>query len=970
MALLEGACSSLSGTCIKVAKVAVNPKTNMKRKFSFYKGPVQLPTRKKVNTMAANPQSIPEGWDKDTPTTESQHSGELPYFRSVDEVSDFLAEGTAQDAAQDVPRSATGVVNEAGEIVDDSGNTVGKLAESQDPKELVGNTVNETGDVVSSAGDVLGKASLDNVTGGDYTTEAQDDQQEGQQKQGWFGKAAKGVSSTLGSFGGRSNAGSQKAESNAGVEDTPGTDDVQGAADQAKSGAEETADDAQKQGEEATEEAKDKAEDTTDEAKAGAEGTADDAQKQADETTEGAKDGAEETAEDVQKQGEETAEDAQNKGEEVGEDAQKQGEEATDEAKAQCQDAQKQGEEATDEAKAQCQDAQKQGEDVAEEGQDKAEDATDQAKDKAEDATDEAKDKTDEGGIALEDKEGEQAEGEDAEKKEGEEGEEGEQVDYTVLENGTVNKAGNIVSEAGKVVGRLVEGDAKQLQGKKVDKDGNVWNESGKIVGKGEPLSESERGSSKDYAPFENFPDAVVEGDGSVTSDGKRVGTVVEGDAKRLKGSKVDEDGDILDRNGNVVGKAEAWDEPEEVQEEEPDRSILAGKRVNKAGNVVDQNGAIFGKVVEGNVSSMNGRMCDKNGNIMSESGDVLGKAEVVPEGEREGSKEGPFADLEGLTVAKDGKVVTASGDVVGRLTSGDPKTLFGRSVDQDGDVVDKNGNVLAKAERWEEPEEEKKQGPMAGRKVNREGNVVDEDGNIIGKLTSGDITTCAGKEIDDDGDVINSKGNTVGHVALLEDIPPEPEPEETEEQKKEREQAENDKKLAAQLGYSIEQSLDKIKPILKMITNKIDNAERQPKEELDEEQLVKEVKPLIEEGGKILTETNGIIRGMDPDGRIQRNAKHKSSTKEASPEEHHLAEQLKEVSHIDALEVNSQANLTSSPVVSLKLSTTPSARSRVCLTPRRSSTLSGVFSWSLWDRSLLPSVSCLTVFSALSADC
>ena len=881
LALLEGACSRLSGRCIKVAKVAVNPKTNMKRKFSFYKGPVQLPTRKKVNTMAANPQSIPEGWDKDTPTTESQHSGELPYFRSVDEVSDFLAEGTAQDAAQDVPRSATGVVNEAGEIVDDSGNTVGKLAESQDPKELVGNTVNETGDVVSSAGDVLGKASLDNVTGGDYTTEAQDDQ-EGQQKQGWFGKAAKGVSSTLGSFGGRSNAGSQKAESNAGVEDTPGTDNVQGAADQAKSGAEETADDAQKQGDEATDEAKDKADDTTDEAKAGAEETADDAQKKADETTDEAKAGAEETADDAQQKADETTEGAKDGAEETAEDAQNKGEETGE-------DAQKQGEEATDEAKAQCQDAQQQGEDAAAEGQEKAEDATD-----------EAKDKTEEGGIALEDKEGEQAEGEDAEKKEGEEGEEGEQVDYTVLENGTVNKAGNIVSEAGKVVGRLVEGDAKQLQGKKVDKDGNVWNESGKIVGKGEPLSESERGSSKDYAPFENFPDAIVEADGSVTYDGKRVGTVVDGDAKRLKGSKVDEDGDILDRNGNVVGKAEAWDEPEEVQEEEPDRSILAGKRVNKAGNVVDQNGAIFGKVVEGNVSSMNGRMCDKNGNIMSESGDVLGKAEVVPEGEREGSKEGPFADLEGLTVAKDGKVVTASGDVVGRLTSGDPKTLFGRSVDQDGDVVDKNGNVLAKAERWEEPEEEKKQGPMAGRKVNREGNVVDEDGNIIGKLTSGDITTCAGKEIDDDGDVINSKGNTVGHVALLEDIPAEPEPEETEEQKKEREQAESDKKLAAQLGYSIEQSLDKIKPIMKMITDKIDSAERKPKEELDEEQLVKEVKPLIEEGGKILTETNGIIRGMDPDGRIQRNAKHKSSTKEASPEEHHLAEQLKEVRYID----------------------------------------------------------------------
>jgi hypothetical protein len=58
----------------------------------------------------------------------------------------------------------------------------------------------------------------------------------------------------------------------------------------------------------------------------------------------------------------------------------------------------------------------------------------------------------------------------------------------------------------------------------------------------------------------------------------------------------------------------------------------------------------------------------------------------------------------------------------------------------------------------------------------------------------------------------------------------------------------------------------------------------------------VRQVRPLIEEGGKILTEANGIIRGLDPDGRIQANAKHKSATREATPEEFHLAEILKEL--------------------------------------------------------------------------
>jgi hypothetical protein len=59
----------------------------------------------------------------------------------------------------------------------------------------------------------------------------------------------------------------------------------------------------------------------------------------------------------------------------------------------------------------------------------------------------------------------------------------------------------------------------------------------------------------------------------------------------------------------------------------------------------------------------------------------------------------------------------------------------------------------------------------------------------------------------------------------------------------------------------------------------------------------VKKVRPLIEEGAAILTETNGAIRGMDPDGRIAQGAKHKAATREATPQQHHLAEKLKEVS-------------------------------------------------------------------------
>ncbi|KAM0246883.1 hypothetical protein ACHAQJ_010064 [Trichoderma viride] len=744
------------------------------------------------------PVAVQGGWQvKDSPTTEQRDPG------SVILIFDHICIYTSNShfhtvEMRSIPRSAAGVVSDSGDILDRSGKAIGKITESEDSTDLVGNAVMASGDILDSSGKVLAKATLNQEEGdegeegdeegeeGEYTTETGDKDQKNKKSGSW-------------NVMGKTKSAYQTA-SNLQKPVSQGLDLVSRM---------------QKPSE--------------------------DEQSSADSSIQ------------------------------VGGDN-------------------KQGQE-TDDQGLETDDQEKKLDNVDPISmEDKSEDVKE--KTPGQDSETPQPDTKD-----LEEEEPNVAEAGDKDLKQDDKPEEGkseeeEELDYSELKDTKVNKAGNLVNKQGDIVGRLIEGDAKQLIGKKADEEGNIWNDSGKIVGKGRPLTHSERGDEKDFAPFENFPDAVVESDGRIVSDGKQVGVVVEGDPKRLKGSHVDEDGDILDRRGNVIGKAEAWDEPEAEPEAEVDNSLLAGKRVNKAGNVVDSSGSIYGRVIEGNVKSLVGRMCDKQGNILSESGDVIGKAELVSEGEREGMKEGPFAELAGCTVAKDGTVVTPSGDVVGKLTSGDPKKLFGRSVDEDGDVVDSNGNVLGKAERWEEPEaEEKKKAPYAGRKVNREGNVLDEEGNLIAKLVSGDASACSGKEVDDDGDVVNAKGHTVGHVALLEDIP-----QESADDVKKREEAEKDRQLAQKLAGCIEQSLDKIRPICKMITDKINTAERTPKEELDEEALVKEVKPLIEEGGKILTETNGTIRGLDPDGRIQRNAKHKAGTKEATPEEYHLADVLKEL--------------------------------------------------------------------------
>ncbi|KAI1187992.1 hypothetical protein F5B17DRAFT_293759 [Nemania serpens] len=559
-----------------------------------------------------------------------------------------------------------------------------------------------------------------------------------------------------------------------------------------------------------------------------------------------------------------------------------------------------------------------------------------------------------------------------AERQEEEEPEEPqeEEIDYSMLKDKKVNKLGNVVDDKGEIWGYVVQGVVKNLVGKKVGDKGQIFNDAGKVIGQAEPIPEGERQEAKEPAPFEDFPDAVVGDNGDVIFNGEKVGVVVEGDAKKLKGKPVDADGDILDKAGNTLGRAERWEPEPEPEEPEIDMSSLAGKRINKAGNAVDSHGDIYGRVIEGQLSRLIGKMCDKNGFIRNEGGDVIGKCELIPEAEREGMKEGPFTELTGCTVRKDGKVVTAGGDVVGRLVSGDPKALAGRPVDDDGDICDRNGNVLGKAERWEEPEVEKEVNPMSGRRVNREGNVVDENGDVIGKLTSGDLSKCAGKKIDDDGDVLDQKGTAVGHCSLLEEIPekkdvspmsgrrvnregnvvdengdvigkltsgelsqcigkkidddgdvvdskgtalghcsvlaeipeepepePEPEPEqESEEDREKRLRIEQDRKIASQICYCITQSLDKIKPICRMIVERINQEEAKSEADRDEEELIKQVRPLIEEGGKILTEANGVIRGLDPDGRISAQAKHHSAGHEATPEEYQLAELLKEL--------------------------------------------------------------------------
>ncbi|KAK6850506.1 LEA domain containing protein [Apiospora arundinis] len=200
------------------------------------------------------------------------------------------------------------------------------------------------------------------------------------------------------------------------------------------------------------------------------------------------------------------------------------------------------------------------------------------------------------------------------------------------------------------------------------------------------------------------------------------------------------------------------------------------------------------------------GKPCDKSGAIHNEGGDTIGRVELIPEIERDRMKEAPSPScLAPPSIRR--AIVATSDDVVGRLDYGGTKALFGRAVDNDGDIPDKKGNV----------------GPR----------------RALGARGAAQGDQLHGRPM------VNEEVN---------DIPvPEPETkEESDGDKQKHLRIKQDREIAKRICVCAEYSLDKSCPIRKTITENIDRVERQPEEEWNKEDLVRAIKPLIE-GGKVL---------------------------------------------------------------------------------------------------------------------
>jgi hypothetical protein len=107
-------------------------------------------------------------------------------------------------------------------------------------------------------------------------------------------------------------------------------------------------------------------------------------------------------------------------------------------------------------------------------------------------------------------------------------------------------------------------------------------------------------------------------------------------------------------------------------------------------------------------------------------------------------------------------------------------------------------------------------------------------------------------------------------------------------------EQKEADRQLAERLSALIEDANSRVVPICRMIRSHIENMDARKEEDRNEDELVRQVKPLLQQAEKILSETEGMVKGADPDNRLSGKAKRHAEAHTATPEEQRLAAALK----------------------------------------------------------------------------
>ncbi|KAI8886352.1 hypothetical protein K501DRAFT_331303 [Backusella circina FSU 941] len=494
--------------------------------------------------------------------------------------------------------------------------------------------------------------------------------------------------------------------------------------------------------------------------------------------------------------------------------------------------------------------------------------------------------------------------------------ENGDQKYSSVDENSPqVRKSGKVLDKDDNLVGHVDPRVASKLAGLKVDDDGNVINKDGHIVGKAdmikleEPKEEEEEQGDKPFNPNPQIhPDSPeVRKSGKVLDkDDNIVGHLDAELAIKYVGLKVDPEGNVVNAEGNLVAKANMIQQEDPAQQPYNPNPMITedSPEVRKSGKVVDAEDNIVGHVDKRIAAKLAGLKVDEEGNVVDHEGRYVGKADMIkPEQpkEEENKQFNPnqMIDENSPEVKKSGKILDSDDNIVGNIDKRMAHKLAGFKVDPDGNIINNEGHIVGKAdmikeEEEEEPTEESPKYPNPivddnSPEVKRSGKVVDIDDEVVGNVDSRDAPNWVGFKVSTDGSVIDTNGNMVGKAEMIK--------EKTEEERSQEAEDDEYRRIADNMSQAIQHSLDKIKPVLKQITDNIDAEEAKSPDDRDEKKLVETVKPLIEQASGILNEANGAIRGLDPSGQIAKKAQARTNERKALPEEYHLADLLAQLS-------------------------------------------------------------------------
>jgi hypothetical protein len=119
-----------------------------------------------------------------------------------------------------------------------------------------------------------------------------------------------------------------------------------------------------------------------------------------------------------------------------------------------------------------------------------------------------------------------------------------------------------------------------------------------------------------------------------------------------------------------------------------------------------------------------------------------------------------------------------------------------------------------------------------------------------------------------------------------------------TDEEKQQAADEEERAKVMKRMAHIVDKGLDKVKPLLDMIDQTIDEAEKKKSNgELDEDAFVSKMKPLIENAHAVMQSTLDQIKALDPDHKFERLAKRRVEDAQGSADEKMVIDGCQELS-------------------------------------------------------------------------